>query len=113
MPYIRLSMLTPRSGQEGRAAQMLEELVAHHRDQPGCRVSYALAAVGASGRAGRMAVWDDEQCANAAAATAHDLALRSELSLLIVPGSQEERAFDASDGEAGRTPSPEAASARA
>ena len=75
MPYIRLSTLTPRSGREGRVAQMPEELAAHHRDRPGCRMSYTLASVGASGHAGRIAVWDGEQCANAAADTAHDLAL--------------------------------------
>jgi hypothetical protein len=28
---------------------MLEELAAHHRDQPGCRMSYALAGVGVWG----------------------------------------------------------------
>jgi hypothetical protein len=92
-----MSFLTPKAGQELRTRELLDLLAECHRELPGCLTSYTLAAVGRSHRLSRVAVWRHPRCANAAATTEHDLVLRSELRLAVVPGSDEERAFDVDD----------------
>lgn len=95
MPYIRLSLVTPKPARERHAADLLRRLASVHRSQPGYLAGYLLAARAGSRSIGRVVIWRDAQAANAAASQQHDLALRSELNLVIDPASHRESAFEA------------------
>ncbi len=95
MRYVRLSLVTAKPGHERRAADLLRRLSDFHREQPGYLAGYLLAPGDGFPDIGRLAIWRDERAASAAATQQHDLALRSELNLVIDPASHRESAFAA------------------
>ena len=93
MPYVRLSLVTPKPGQEAQAAGLIDELLEHCRRQSGYETGFRLDQFEGDRQLGRITVWEAKHFADDAANTTHDLALRSELNLTVEPGSLEERAF--------------------
>lgn len=92
MPYIRLSIMKPRRGEEARVEELLRKLDAAVSQQPGCQVTYVMRPHDESGEIARLAIYDSEDAAERAANDTHIMALRSELHLLVEPGHAE-RAF--------------------
>jgi hypothetical protein len=82
--YVRLSLAKPRPGSEDKVAKIDDELMRFFASQPGYLHGYRITggdSVG--GRIGRLTLWRSDQDADRAAQTAHVLAVRSELLLLI------------------------------
>ena len=92
MPYIRMSIVKPRRGEEARVEELLRRINEEAAKNPGCRETFLLRPHDESGDLARMAVYGDEASAESAANSQTVLALRSELHLLIEPGHLE-RAF--------------------
>lgn len=96
MPYVRISLMRPKRGQEHRLTELIDQLVAYYGQQPGFIRGYRLNALpgDTSGRLGRIGVWESAAAAERAAGTDHDLALRSEVNMVVEDGSHEELAFE-------------------
>lgn len=94
MPYVRISILQAKSGQEDRVRDLLDRLVGFYATQPGYVSGYRLSHADQPGRFGRIGVWQSEQDAIRAAQDMHDLALRSELNPAVVENSHEEWSFE-------------------
>ena len=92
MTYIRLSVVKPRAGQEGRAVELLKALSATTANSPGWQANYVLRPHDNSGEVARISIYEDELSAEREAATPSVMSLRSELLLVIEPGYRE-RAF--------------------
>jgi quinol monooxygenase YgiN len=97
MAYVRVSIMQPKPGQEARARELIAQLVAYYEQQPGYVRGYRLDHLDSSGRLGRIGVWVSEQDANHAAQTPHDLALRSELNLVVAEGGHQEYSFEGTE----------------
>lgn len=97
MAYVRVSIVQAKPGQEARARDLIAQLVAYYEQQPGYVRGYQLQHLDASDRLGRIGVWVSEQDAAHAAQTPHDLALRSELNLVIAEGSHQEYSFEGTE----------------
>ena len=94
MPYVRLSIATPRRGEEQPARDLMKQITDASRLQPGCQASYLLQPTDGSSDVARIAIYDDEAAAGRAANMQQFLALHSELHLVIEAGHVE-RAFTA------------------
>lgn len=92
MPYVRLSIATPRRGDEDRLAGIMQQLAEAAASHPGCLQSYVMRPHDESGEIARLAVYADEHAAESTANSEHMLALRSQMHLLCEPGHVE-RAF--------------------
>ena len=92
MPYIRISIAKPRSGEEARLREVLERINTEASTHEGCLETYVLHPHDNSGELARLAVYADEAAAEAAASSESMLALRSEMHMLVEPGHSE-RAF--------------------
>jgi heme-degrading monooxygenase HmoA len=95
MAYIRISYMTPRTGQEARVAEILGQLAEAYSTQPGYIQGYVLHPVGDGGatrRLGRVGVWATEH--DAETAGQHAIALRSELIPLVDEDSHTELGFE-------------------
>jgi quinol monooxygenase YgiN len=92
MPYIRLSIMKPRRGEEARCEELLRKLDAAVSAHPGCQVTYLMRPHDDSGEIARLAIYDSEDAADSAANDTHIMALRSEIHLIVEPGHIE-RAF--------------------
>jgi quinol monooxygenase YgiN len=92
MPYIRLSIVHPRRGEEGRAEELLRKIARAVRESEGCLESYVLRPHDDSGELARISIFENEDSAERAANGQTMLALRSELHLASEPGHVE-RAF--------------------
>lgn len=92
MPYIRLSIATPRRGEEARVEEIMRKLSDLSASQEGCVESYVLRPHDDSGEIARIAVYSNEVTAEHLASSQSFLALRSELNLIAEPGHTE-RAF--------------------
>ncbi|MFN0146815.1 MAG: antibiotic biosynthesis monooxygenase [Dehalococcoidia bacterium] len=86
MPYVRLSIATPRRGQEQRARDLMKQIADAARGTPGCVASYLLQPTDGSTEVARIAVYDDQAAADKAANLQHFLALHSEFHLVIEAG---------------------------
>ncbi len=93
MPYVRISIARPRTGQEQRLADLQQSIADFVAKQPGCERSYVLRPNDNSGEIARITIWDNESQAEAVANSDHMLALRSELNLTVAEGGHTERAF--------------------
>ena len=89
MGYIRLSIVHPHKGEAARVEKLMRELADAAKATPGCTASYLLSAHDQSGEIARIAVYETEAAANAAANSQHMLSVRSELHLHIDPGHVE------------------------
>lgn len=92
MPYVRLTIVKPRSGQATRLGEILQKMNAFSLSQPGCSFSQVLRPHDNSGEIARISMYEDEHAAEHVANSDSMLSLRSELHLLAEPGHVE-RAF--------------------
>jgi len=92
VPYIRLSVMKPRPGEEQRMEDFMRKLTALVLEQEGCTESYLMKPRDDSGEIVRMAIYADERSAENSANSTPVMALRSEIHLLSEPGHVE-RAF--------------------
>ncbi len=92
MPYIRLSIMKPRRGEDARVEALLRKLDEAVAAQAGCQVTYLMRPHDDSGEIARLAIYDSEETAERAVNDTHNMALRSEIHLLVEPGHVE-RAF--------------------
>jgi quinol monooxygenase YgiN len=92
MPYIRISIMKPRRGEEARLEEFARKLADLAGQQEGCLESYLLRPHDDSGELARVAIYKDEHTAEATANNQSFMALRSEIHLLVEPGHTE-RAF--------------------
>ena len=95
MSYVRLSLMEPRKGQEEAVSHLLDEMVMYHETLPGYLTGYRVEQVDGTNRVGRLAVWERESDADHAATLDHDMALRSELNLVIEEDSHSEQSMRA------------------
>ena len=92
MSYIRLSLMKPRQGQEAAVRELLDGLVLYHEGQAGYLTGYRVEHAEGD-RVGRLAIWEHEADAARVAITDRDMALRSQLNLVVADGSHEEMAL--------------------
>ncbi len=92
MPYVRLSIMKPRRGEDARCEELLRKLDEAAAAHGGVQVHYLMRPSDESGEIARLAVYDSEDAAERAANDTHIMALRSEIHLLVEPGHTE-RAF--------------------
>jgi hypothetical protein len=83
MPYIRVSMMHARTGEEARVHELMDRLVAYYAEQPGYISGYRLEPTDPDGYLGRIGVWESDKDAERAAQTEFDLALRSQLNAAV------------------------------
>ena len=88
MPYVRITLLSPRPGTEDEIQVLQRKLITFFAAQAGYKDGYLLHA---DGRLGRLTVWDSETAADLVANHDHVLALRSPLLYLLA--SDDELAF--------------------
>lgn len=92
MPYIRISIVTPRRGEEAATEEVMRKIVEVVARADGCIESYLLKPHDSSGEVARLSVYTDEASAEHTANSDHMLALRSEINILS-DGNHVERAF--------------------
>ena len=83
MPYVRISMMHPRRGEEARVHELMDRLVAYYTEQPGYISGYRLEPIDPEGYLGRIGIWETDKDAEHAAQTEFDLALRSQLNAAV------------------------------
>jgi hypothetical protein len=95
--YARLSLMTPLHDRERRVREVLDQLIEFYTGREGFIAAYRLDPDPhvASHRVGRISVWESEQHANRTAAEPYDMALQSQLRLLVDDATREERGFRA------------------
>jgi hypothetical protein len=95
MAFIRLSLMTPRSGQEEALTDLLDRLVKYFQDKPGCIAACRISADphATDKRVGKISIWESEEDANRMSSDQHDLALEAEIKLLAVDTTHEEHSF--------------------
>jgi heme-degrading monooxygenase HmoA len=94
MSYVRISLMHPKAGQAEALNALLDRLVEYYEQQPGYLTGYRLRDIDGSGRVGRLGVWEHENDAERAAHSDHDLAMRSELNMVVDEDSHEEYSFE-------------------
>lgn len=92
MPYVRISIQKPTRGNEARVEELMRKLEGMIASQPGCTASFLLKPHDDSGEIARIAIYEDEDAAEAAANVQNIMAIRSEIHLITEPGHIE-RAF--------------------
>jgi hypothetical protein len=97
MPYVRISLMTPKMGQATEAGRLLDAVAHFCQGQEGFIHGYRLEPSAKNGQMGRVTIWVDERSADAVAQIDHMLALRSELNQVVRKGSHEEHGFWAYD----------------
>ena len=95
--YIRVSLATPKPGNEERVSQLMDDMLTFLPSQPGYVRGYKILSGDPEGRLGRIGVYESEAAADHAAQTDHILAVRSELMQLIEEDSHSERSYTAFD----------------
>jgi hypothetical protein len=81
--YVRLSLVQARPGHEKAVGKIEDDLMAFFAEQPGYIHGYQIIGGDSEQRVGRLTLWESDQAADHAAQTAHVLAQRSELLMLI------------------------------
>lgn len=92
MPYIRVSVVRPRKGEEQRTEDLVRRIAKLAGEAEGALESYILRPHDDSGEIARITIYESEEAAEHAAVDDTLMALRSELHLLVEPGHVE-RAF--------------------
>ncbi len=103
MPFVRLSLMTPRPDQRERVEELLDKLIQLYQGRPGFIDAYRLSPDPHSGsqRLGRVSIWQSEAHVNEMANDDTDLAIQSQLRLFVEPdASHEEYSFQAFGGTA-------------
>ncbi|MFA7296461.1 MAG: hypothetical protein WC211_04640 [Dehalococcoidia bacterium] len=83
MPYVRVSLMRPRHGEEARVRELIDRLVGFFSQQPGFITGYRLEPVEPDGYMGRIGVWESAEQADHAAQADFDLALRSQMNMSL------------------------------
>jgi hypothetical protein len=101
MAFVRISMMIPMAGQESTVQAILDDLVKFYKGRQGFITAWRLTADAHSAvrRMGRISVWETEEDAHRTASEQHDLALQSQLKILVQAGSQEEYSFTGTQPE--------------
>jgi hypothetical protein len=81
--YVRLSLVKAKAGSEAAVTAIEDDLMAFFTKQPGYIHGYQIIGGDSDGRVGRLTLWESDHAADQAAQTAHVLAQRSELLMLI------------------------------
>ncbi len=76
MPYVRISLATPREGTRDRLLQLEDELLAFFARQDGFQAGYRLAS---HDTVGRVTIWESQTKADHVASAQHTLAVRAEI----------------------------------
>ena len=97
MPYIRISLMTPKDGAEQQLAAIMDDLLAFYARQQGYLAGYKLLSADEDEQIGRVTIWEDEDAADATAQMAHVLSKRSEIAPLIEEDSHQERSYTAAE----------------
>ena len=106
--YVRLSLVRPKTGQESRVSDILNDLVGFYANQPGYLQGYTLVTTAPGSEVGRLTLWRSEHDAEATASAQHVMSQRSELLRLVEGGSHIERSFTA-EPHAAAKPTPKRA----
>ncbi len=96
MPYVRISIAKPSTGQSDAVKSLMKRINDSVSAQKGCQTVYMLTPSDNSGELARMAIYDDEESAETAANSQTVMSLRSQMHQIIEPGHIE-RAFHAED----------------
>jgi heme-degrading monooxygenase HmoA len=83
VPYVRVSLMRPRAGEEERVRELIDRLVSFFSTQPGFLSGYRLEPVEPDGYMGRIGVWETAEQADRAAQANLDLALRSQMNMSL------------------------------
>lgn len=94
MPFIRLTMASPRPERRAEVRRHYEELVAHVAGLPGCLGGWVLEPSDDTAEVGRLTMWETEADAHHAANDPHALALHAELHFDVI-GQLWDRSFHA------------------
>jgi quinol monooxygenase YgiN len=97
MPYIRISLMTPKDGAEQEVAAIMDDLLSFYAQQTGYLSGYKLLSADEDEQIGRVTIWTDEDAADTTAQMAHVLSKRSELRPLIEGDSHQERSYTAAE----------------
>jgi hypothetical protein len=95
MAFVRISIMVPMAGQEAAVQGILDDLVRFYKGRQGFINAWRLTADAHATikRLGRVSVWESEDDAHRTASEQRDLALQSQLKILVQAGSQEEYSF--------------------
>jgi len=85
----------PKSGQETKVAEILDDLVGFYAGQPGYLQGYTLVTTAPGSEVGRLTMWRSERDAEVTANNQHVMSQRSELMRLVEGSSHIERSFTA------------------
>lgn len=87
--------MTPKSGQDSRVQDLLDDLVRSYQGRQGFITAYRLSPDPHAGarRIGRLSVWESEEDAHRMASDQHDMSVQSELRALIQTETHEEHSF--------------------
>jgi len=97
MPYIRVSIMKPKTGSDVEVRRILDDLAGYFANQPGYLGGFRIDSHDGTGLLGRITTWSDEAAADQAAQTDHVLAIRSQLNPVVEEGSHEEHAFQGTE----------------
>ena len=89
MKVLRTTLLHPRSGRQALAIELLDALDNHLSHQPGFVESFELAGDVDKRTLGRVSVWEDRKAADRAAIQIRTIALKSQLQIQCLPGTEE------------------------
>jgi hypothetical protein len=89
LPYVRLSVSSPKEGNREKVLAIEEELLAYFKTRPGFIEGYQL---NSAYQLGRVTVWESQARADHVANDQHTLSLRSQLLPLV--GDSLEYGFD-------------------
>ena len=92
MPWVRMSLMKPKTGRGAEVDQLLTELADYFAEQDGFLEGYLLRAK--DGLVGRVTVWETEASADHSAQSNHVMSVRSRLNPDVEEGSHEEHAFE-------------------
>ena len=95
MAYIRVSIMTPLPEQDQHVIDLLDELVRFYQERPGFITAYRLSPDehATVRRFGRISAWQSEEDAHRTANEQRDMAIQSQLRLVIERDTHEEYSF--------------------
>lgn len=95
MAFMRISLMTPRPGQEAEVGELLEKLLKLYVGRPGFIAAYRLKGDthAGSARMGRVSIWESEADAHRTAVNETDIALQSQIKVLCEDETHEEHSF--------------------
>ena len=96
MAFLRVSIMIPRPGNEERVNELLDELLQLYQGRPGFITAYRLKPGPHAGppKVGRISIWESSEHANRMASEPRDLALQSQLKVLVDDATHEESSFE-------------------